>query len=235
MELYLNGTIYDNESAEVLRYFGFSDLCCPADIEAGLKKAGGEDVTVYINSPGGDLLAGMQIYSMLRAYKGGTTARIQSMAASAASVAMQGCRRVICEAPALVCIHDPTMATDGTAAEHRHTARQLENVKEAIINAYMVRAKKSREEIAALMSRDIWMPAQMALEYGIIDEIDGEVGELSGDGVATFVNARTPFLLPTAKMVEEYRQHVAAEKKAMEEKDRQKRRMLALLELYSKI
>lgn len=238
MDIYLNGTIYDNDSADVLRWFGYLDVCCPADIAAGLEKAGGEDVTVYINSPGGDLLAGTQIYSMLRAYRGNTVARIQSHAASAASVAMQGCRRVICEAPALVCIHDPSIYCDGNSADHRHAARQLDNAKEAIINAYMGRAagKKTREEISALMSRDVWIPAQMALEYGIIDEIDGEIGADTGAGTgATIINARTPYVRPTEKMIMDYRQHIAAEKQALEEKSKLEQRTRALLSLYDKI
>ena len=80
----------DNDSANIARWFGWHDLTAPMDIQAALEAAGGEDVTILVNSPGGDLFSGAEIRSMLRRYAGRTTALFQGYGASAATLAARG-------------------------------------------------------------------------------------------------------------------------------------------------
>ena len=92
-EIQLRGELWDNDSADILRWCGWRDITAPMDIQAALEAAGGDDVTVLVNSPGGDMAVGGEIRSMFRRYAGHTTALVQGFAASAATLAAAGCRR----------------------------------------------------------------------------------------------------------------------------------------------
>lgn len=74
VDIPLRGELWDNDSADVLRFWGWRDITAPMDIQAALDAAGGDEVTLLINSPGGDMAVGGEIRSMLRRYKGKTTA-----------------------------------------------------------------------------------------------------------------------------------------------------------------
>lgn len=198
MNISINGTIMSDEWAGAMRYYGLNDNTCPGDVRRAVES--GEDVNVYINSDGGELVAGIEMYSILVEYAGNTTAYIQSRAASAATVAMMGCRRIVAEAPSLICIHNPTVYADGTAAKLRHAADDLDNVKGAIIAAYRRHATVSDDELSKLMDRDVWITADEAKNVGIVDEIATR-GAASG----TIVNGIGVWHFPTEAMLYEYR------------------------------
>lgn len=199
-EFHFNGDLLSDYLADIWRWYGDKDNVCPADIRALCERANGEDLTIYFNSDGGSLVAGTEIYSVLRAYRGRKTAHIQSRSASAATVAMMACDRIVAESVALVCVHNPSTYSYGDADEMRHTAEELDNIKKAILNAYEPRIKVSREEISALMDRDVWLDAESAKGYGLIDEIVGEPVP-----AGTIINAAGRVRYPTQKMIEEYR------------------------------
>jgi len=90
MDISLRGELWDNDSADVLRFWGWRDITAPMDIAGALERAGGEDVTLLVNSPGGDMAVGLEIRSMLRRYAGKTTALFQGLGASAATLAATG-------------------------------------------------------------------------------------------------------------------------------------------------
>ena len=62
VDIQIRGEIWDNDSSEVLRWLGWRDLTCPNDIAKALEAAGGDEVTVLVNSPGGDLFSGAEIH-----------------------------------------------------------------------------------------------------------------------------------------------------------------------------
>ena len=164
MEIELRGFIVDDESAEICRYFGYT-VTCPKDIRDSINGAAeGEEVTLIVNSSGGSLVAGYEMYCALADYKGRVTAVIQSHAASAATVVMMACSTVKAYPVSLICIHNPSTVTEGDALAHKKTIKELEVIKESIINAYMGRAKASREELAALMVDE-------AIRLGLVDEV----------------------------------------------------------------
>ena len=101
-DIALRGELWDNDSADVLRWWGWRDITAPMDIAAALEAAGGEDVTLLINSPGGDMSVGLEIRSMLRRHPGNTTALFQGYGASAATLAATGCRTIQSEPGALL-------------------------------------------------------------------------------------------------------------------------------------
>lgn len=223
MDIKIRGTLLDDSWARTMKYFGYSNFTCPSDVEEALNKANGEDVTLYINSDGGSLMVGAEIYSILKKYKGNTKAHIQSRSASAATVVMMACKTIISEPVGLICIHNPSTYAEGDEHVFRHTAEELANIKEAIIAAYTPRLKMSHDEIAALMDKDMWINATQAKEYGLIDSIaEGTKPQI--------VNSSGTLLFPTEKMIAEYNAHIESQKK--EETQTQARRARAYLDLY---
>ena len=172
MDINLRGDLWDNDSADVLRWFGWRDLTAPMDIAAALEQAGGEDVTLLINSPGGDMAVGLEIRSMLRRYAGRTTALFQGFGASAATLAATGCQVIQSEPGALLCYHNPSGAAEGDYRAMRRSAEGLRNARDCILEVYTARGgTKSRDELIELMDKDIWITPTQAKEYGLIDEI----------------------------------------------------------------
>ena len=133
--------------------------------------AGNGDITVWINSPGGDCIAAAQIYNMLMEYKGNVTVKIDGIAASAASViAMAGTK--VCVSPvSMMMIHNPMTVAMGNTGEMQKAIEMLDEVKESIINAYEIKTGMSRAKISHLMDAETWMDANSAVEMGFADEI----------------------------------------------------------------
>ena len=133
--------------------------------------AGSGDVTVWINSPGGDCIAASQIYTMLMDYKGNVTVKIDGIAASAASVIAMAGTKVLMAPTALMMIHNPMTGAFGDHEDMQKAIEMLNEVKESIINAYEIRTNLSRAKLSHLMSSETWMNAKKAIELGFADEL----------------------------------------------------------------
>ena len=134
-------------------------------------EAGDGDVTVWINSPGGNVFAAAEIYTMLREYAGKITVKIASIAASAASVIAMAGDRVQMSPTALLMIHDPSTIAMGNARDMEKAIDTLNEVKESIINAYAAKTGLRHSKISDLMESETWMNAKKALDLGFCDEI----------------------------------------------------------------
>lgn len=149
----------------------FDDDVTPALFAEELN-AGSGDVTVWINSPGGDVVAAAQIYNMLREYPGSVTVQIDGLAASAASVIAMAGETVVMSPVSMLMIHNPATMAVGDKDELGKAITMLDSVKESIINAYQAKTGLSRAKLAKLMDAETWMDARAALELGFADEID---------------------------------------------------------------
>ena len=133
------------------------------DIRAALEAAGGDEVTVLVNSPGGDMAVGAEIRSMLRRYQGKTTALFQGYGASAATLAVSACTVIQSEPGALLCYHNPSNTTSGDFHEMRRSAEALRNARDCILEMYTARSgSRSREELISLMDKNIWITPTQA-------------------------------------------------------------------------
>lgn len=160
--LTLNGTIAEES--------WFDDDITPQLFREELN-AGNGDITVWINSPGGDCVAAAQIYNMLMDYRGSVTVKIDGIAASAASVIAMAGTRVLVSPVSMLMIHNPATMAMGDAAEMQKAIAMLDEVKESIINAYEIKTGMSRAKLSHLMDAETWMDAHTAVDLGFADEI----------------------------------------------------------------
>ena len=179
MNKFWNWTVTDNDekTERILTLSGviaeeswFDDEVTPKIFRDELMSGEG-DITVWINSPGGDCIAAAQIYNMLLEYKGNVTIKIDGIAASAASVVAMAGNKVIMSPVSMLMIHNPMTMAAGDTIEMKKAISMLTEVKESIINAYELKTGMSRDKIAKLMDAETWMDANKAVELGFADEI----------------------------------------------------------------
>lgn len=146
----------------------WGDEVTPALFKNDLKCVVG-DLTVFINSPGGDVIAASLIYTMLKEHKGNITVKVDGMAASAASVIAMAGDKVLMAPTALMMIHNPATIAMGEVSDLQKVIGLLEECKEGIINAYELKSGMPRDELAKLMDSETWMNANKAIELGFAD------------------------------------------------------------------
>lgn len=166
--LYLNGVISDET--------WWGDEITPKMFKDDLL-AGAGNVTVWINSPGGDVFAAAQIYNMLMDYTGKITVKIDGLAASAASVIAMAGGDVYMSPVSMLMIHNPSTIAIGDSEEMLRAKALLDEVKESIINAYELKSGLSRPKLSHLMDAETWMNANKAVELGFADKIMFAEGE----------------------------------------------------------
>ena len=173
--LYLNGEISDET--------WYGDEVTPELFRSELE-AGGGDITVWINSPGGDVFAAAQIYNMLMDYKGCVTVKVDALAASAASVIAMAGTTVQMSPVAMMMIHNPMTIAIGDSEEMKKAGMMLDEVKESIMNAYETKTRLNRSELSNLMNAESWFNARKAVELGFADEILTDTVRKDKNGVA---------------------------------------------------
>lgn len=158
--LYLDGAIAEES--------WFDDDVTPKLFKDELNLGNG-DITVWINSPGGDCVAAAQIYNLLKDYPGKVTVKIDGIAASAASVIAMAGDKTYVSPVSMLMIHNPSTIAMGDHAEMQKAIEMLDEVKESIINAYVLKTGLSRARLSHLMDAETWMNANTAIELGFAD------------------------------------------------------------------
>lgn len=175
--LHMNGPIAEES--------WFDDDVTPSSFRDELL-AGSGPVTLWINSPGGDVFAAAQIYNMIMEYPGDVTVKIDGIAASAASVIAMAGTKVLMSPVASMLIHNPMTVALGDSDEMRKAMQLLDEVKESIMNAYEIKTGLSRAKLSHLMDAETWMNAKKAVELGFAD------GILFADAGGGVKNERAP-------------------------------------------
>jgi len=160
--LFLNGTIAEES--------WFDDDVTPQLFKDELVTGSG-NITVWINSPGGDCVAAAQIYNMLIDYKGNVTIKIDGIEASVASVIAMAGTKVLVSPVSMLMIHNPATMAFGSSVDMQKAIAMLDEVKESIINAYEIKTGMSRAKLSHLMDAETWMDANKAVELGFADDI----------------------------------------------------------------
>ena len=165
----------DGEIVAEEGWFMPDGVCVAREFRQALK--GVRNVTVHINSPGGDVMAGAEIYSALREHslngEGKVTVIVTALAASAASIVAMAGDRILMHPVAYMMIHNPWTLAIGDAKELRKTAKTLDVISEGLISAYQQRTGKDRDELKKMLDNETWMSAATCVEEGFADEIFG--------------------------------------------------------------
>lgn len=160
--LFLNGVIAEES--------WFDDEITPALFKSELGNQS-DDITVWINSPGGDCFAAAQIYNMLTDYRGKVTVKIDGIAASAASVIAMAGDEVLVSPVSMLMIHNPSTIAMGEAKDMEKAIAMLDEVKNSIINAYAIKTGLSKNKLSTLMDNETWMNAKKAVELHFADDM----------------------------------------------------------------
>lgn len=161
-ELFIDG--------EIAQDLWFGDECTPGLFRDELFADKG-DITLWISSPGGDVFAASQIYTMLMDYQGAVTVKIYGMCASAASVIACAGTKVLMSPTAMLLVHNPSTIAIGDKNEMLKAGALLDEVKETIINAYEIRTGLSRAKLSHLMDDETPMNVNKAIALGFADGV----------------------------------------------------------------
>lgn len=173
MRTQMNGYVVPDDDAETYRFFGFG-VVSPKDVRQAIADTpAGETLTLEVNSGGGNMFAGYEIYTILKAATIPTEVEIQSLAGSAMSVAAIGADVVRASPVAQFMIHLPSLRTEGDSTEHKRSLQALNSFKASVLNAYELKCagKKTRSELDAMLRAETWLPVQDAIAAGFVDEV----------------------------------------------------------------
>ncbi len=218
MILKINGDIVGNDWKEIYDYFGI-ECATPGDIQKALEELpNGDRLQVKINSGGGEVSAGQEMYTMLRNRRD-VDIEVESLAASAASViAMAGHSSI--SPVGMLMIH--CVSAGRVSGNHQTMEKMAETLRtydEALASAYVEKTGKSKDEILELMNKETWLTAERAVELGFIDAISDDRPEMT--------NA-AGYMAVTPEMVAEFQR----EKAKAKEKEQEKEDLLKDMDLY---
>ena len=204
------------------------ESCCPADVKNVIAELTdeNEELKVIINSPGGDVQAGQEIYSILKDVKNHVTVEVQSMAASAASMVAMAGDTVKMSPVALLMIHNASTCTSGDYRDMQHTADVLQTVNTAIMQAYIAKTGKTEAELREMMDKETWLTANQCIEHGFADEI------IKDEKQSIITNAMIGRLSVTDEMIAKVKAEKAAKDAADAAAEAEKAALLSDLDMY---
>ena len=170
VELRIEGDIVDDGDAWIYEWFG-EPATAPNAFKDELSEFKGQDLTVWIDSYGGSVFAGASIYNALKNHDGKITVKIDGKAMSAASVIAMAGDEILMSPVAVLMIHNPMTYGYGDMHNLRKVADVLDTVKDSIVNAYMTKTNKTREEISSMMDDETWMSANVAVKNGFANGV----------------------------------------------------------------
>lgn len=165
----IKGPIIPNDYKWFYEWFEM-DSTCPNDVEKIINEAKGDPIEVFINSPGGIIDAGTEVYTMLKGYNGDVKIYIVGEACSAASIIAMA-RHCAMAPTALMMMHCVSSGARGNHTALEHTAGVLRTADDALANAYIIKSGMTKEMVLDMMEKETWLTAKQAKEKGLIDEI----------------------------------------------------------------
>ena len=218
MEIDVRGDIIGNDDKWIYDWLEW-DSTCPDDVKSALQTMpAGEKLIVNINSGGGSVMAGQEIYSLLHGRKD-VEIHIQSLAGSAASViAMANTCKM--SPVATIMIHNVSMSgASGDYHDMQKNAEILKTMNSALAEAYTAKTGKTKDEILKMMDKETWITAGQALEMGFIDEVEEFQTQITNS-------------ICGIRLTEEIRQQVTKEKELQNKKEQLKNELLNDLDKY---
>ena len=236
-QINLNGDIIPNDYKWIYEWLEW-DATCPNDIRNAIAEMQpGEELEVFVNSGGGDVQSGQEMYSLLQTVN--STAKIQSFAASAAGVAAMGCKTVLISNVGTIMIHN--VYCGGVAGDYHEmdkASAMLKTLNATMANAYAAKSGRPLEEILQIMDRETWLSAKGAVENGFADGILGEDDlNITNQKEVIFTNRVAPVQYNNStayglRLTEELKQKVIAEAEQKQNDEKLKNQLLEDLDQY---
>lgn len=221
-ELLINGDIISDDLAWVYDWYEIPYFCpkMAHDVVASLEQ--GETLHVTINSPGGDVYAGQETFSILYNIRhiNNVEIEVQSLAASAASVIAMAGKTVKMSPVAALMIHNCSTYASGDYRAMTHTAEVLKKINECLVQAYIQKTGMTQEDLLDMMDNETWLSANDCVKYGFADEIIK-----NDDESQLILNSVVGKLSITDAMIE-------AAKTVKEQKEKEKKEILNDLDMY---
>ncbi|WP_433766647.1 head maturation protease, ClpP-related [Pseudomonas putida] len=163
-------------------------------VSAALRNIGDKDVTVKINSPGGDVFEGLAIYNLLREHKGKVTVQVLGLAASAASFIAMAADEIQIARAGFFMIHNAWTIAAGDRNDFTEVATFLDQIDGTLADIYSIRTGDDTKVIRGLMDVETWMGGSAAVDAGFAD------GLLPSDAVKEDANALAPQQIAARRM-----------------------------------
>ena len=180
----------------------WGDEVTPDLFREELKQHAG-DLTVVINSPGGDVFAGLAIYNALVNHNGNVTVRVDGLAASIASVIAMAGDKIIMSPGSMIMIHRPSVYAAGTVDDMEKAKDVLLKIEEGITPIYAKRTGLSDEKITELLEAETWMLADKAVELGFADEVsEAPEKQKQDEGVQNVMSMNFAFSMSAVKQAD---------------------------------
>lgn len=166
----MKGEVIPDDYSDVYDFLNYKYFS-PKSVTDALTEANGEDITLEINSPGGYIDAGSEIYTELMEYPGTVNAKIVGYACSAASWIALAADHVAMSPTAQMMIHRASGGAIGNSSDMKSEYNALDQMDKSFVDLYAKRTGKSPEEIYQMMVDTTWMNAKTAVENGFADEV----------------------------------------------------------------
>ncbi|WP_290626707.1 head maturation protease, ClpP-related [Lactobacillus sp.] len=172
MKIQMKGPVIDDEDGKFMEFFGMGDAYIyPSRVNAALDEADGKDVVIEINSPGGLVASGSEIYTALTQYSGNVEAHIVGDAASAGSIIAMGADEVLMSPTAQMMIHRASGGAQGNTDNLHSVGQALDEIDKSLVNIYAAKTGKDKQEIYNMLCKETWMNAETAVNEGFADGI----------------------------------------------------------------
>lgn len=168
------------------------------------------DIVIRLNSGGGDVFEGIEIYNYLKAHPSKITVEVTALAASAASIVSMGADKlVMCKGSSLM-IHEASTLCYGNKNDIQKVLNALETIDESLATIYSDKTKLSTDEIHGLLKAETWFTADEAVEKGFADEVKQETIEKQGSNDVVEDTNVVAFNLPTGEESKQEKQNITA-------------------------
>lgn len=167
-----------------------------------------DDVVIKLNSPGGDVFEGIEIYNYLKDHPSNVTVEVVGCAASAATFIVAGADKVVMNTGTTLMIHEASTFTWGNKQDIQKILNTLETIDASILSIYVEKTGQSEQQLTDWMNEEKWFTAQEAVDNGFADEIktvkkensnsEGISDERIAQAVASFLNAQNQQATPEA-------------------------------------
>lgn len=184
----IKGVVSSDDDAEVYEFFGYSTVT-PSAVKDALNTANGQNIVAEINSPGGDVFAGSEIYTTLKNYTGNVEVDIVGLAASAASVIAMAGDTIKISPTAQLMIHRASTVSQGNADDLSSDLQGLNSTDQSIANVYVQRTGLDPQTVMQMMAKETYINAKDAVEQGFADEM------MFDDQPAKVTNMLSPVML----------------------------------------